>query len=766
MKLYYTSEPPRSVDPNHHEFGDEDLVWQYYALPLGNGYLGACVYGYCDEERIQLTDNSFANPYHRQVPVRNRNRCGVTSFANLYLHFGHNTYTDYHRRLDLDTATYSLGYKVGGVSYKREIFTSYPDRALVIKLSADKRGALDFTLRADIPYTGDWCDTEGDGFARTGWVRAEGDTITVESTLAFYGVTGYGRVKLTTDGKTDSDGESIRISGASSATLIYTMGTNYRMESRVFTEPDRLKKLSPYPHPKKEVEERLLALEAMSFEELLKRHIDDYRELYARASLTLGDEAENNKTVPELLSEAREGSPSPYLSALIFSYGRYLLIASSRIGALPANLQGVWTNYRSSPWSAGYWHNINVQMNYWPSAVTNLAECFISYSDYNTAYMDSARELADQYIKSVYPDKEITPGQNGWIIGTGGWPYKIDKASGHSGPGTGAFTSLLFWDYFDYTRDVDYLREKAYPVLRDMSLFFTRTLKEYDGKYLVAHSASPEQYGPDGQYYKTVGCAFDQQMVYENHKRTLEAAQILDINEPLLDVIREQIDKLDPVLIGASGQIKEFREEEYYGDIGEEKHRHISHLVALYPGTAITSTRPDYMKAAEYTLTRRGDGSSGWSAAHRFCSWARIGNGKVCYRIIKSFLANYVTDNLWAQHPPFQIDGNFGFTAGVAEMLLQSHEGYIDILPALPEEWNNGSFKGLVARGSFIVDCDFKNGSPVYVKITSRVGGTLTLKGEWLRDMSVNSTGSAVLMDEDTLTAQTSVGDVIELLKK
>lgn len=763
MKLLYNSEPPRSVNPNHHEFRDDDLVWQYYSLPLGNGYLGASVYGYVDEDRIQITDNSFSNPYHRHRDNKDRCRCGVTSFANIYLHFKHTDYTEYRRELDLDTAVCKIEYKVGGVSYKREYFASYPDGVLAVKLSSDRAGTLGFSVRGEIPYIGDYCDTEGDGLAREGEVHAEGGTLTLESRLSYYGVTGYGVLKVVTDGRLTQEDGMLNVSGASEAVLLYTMGTNYRMESRVFTEPEPLKKLAPYPHPKAEVEARIGKILKNSYSELKSRHIFDYSALYGRVSLTLGeDEQSKGKTTPELLVEARRGEPSPYLSALLFCFGRYLLIASSRQGALPANLQGVWTNYRSSPWSCGYWHNINVQMNYWPSGVTNLAECFLSYSDYNTAYMDNARNNADKYIRELYPEREVIPRENGWTIGTGGWPYKIDGASGHSGPGTGAFTSLLFWDYYDYTRDADYLKEKAYPVLRDMSLFFTRTLEKYGEKYLVEHSASPEQFGKDGKYYATVGCAFDQQMVYENHKRTLMAAEILGIEEPLLDVIREQIDKLDPVLIGKSGQIKEFREEEYYGDIGEERHRHISHLVALYPGTEVNPTKPEYMRAAEYTLDRRGDGSSGWSAAHRFCCWARLGNGERCYKIIKSFLASYVTENLWAQHPPFQIDGSFGFTAGIAEMLIQSQAGYISLLPALPCEWVDGSFTGLVARGAFVVDCTFKDSMPTYVKITSQVGGRLTVKGK-IDGARVKSTAPDFEIKDDTLDIDTASGQVIEI---
>ena len=749
------------MNPNHHEFTDDDLVWQYHSMPIGNGYLGACVYGYEDDERIQITDNSFANPYKRVPSNRSRLTCGLTSFANIYLHFGHGSVEDYRRELDIERGVCTVSYKVGGVSHKREYFTSYPDRALVVKISVDTPKALTFELRGEIPYIGGYAHSPEDELSRTGRTYTENGRIILESELAYYGVKGYGVISVTADGNTAADGDSIRVTGATEAVIIYTMGTNYRMESRVFTEPDAKKKLAPYPHPKNEVLERISRLERSDYAMLYKRHTEDFLSLSTRSSVKLADE-DDEITVNELLAEAREGKPSPRLASYLYSFGRYLLISSSRRGALPSNLQGVWTNYRSSPWSAGYWHNINVQMNYWPSAPTNLAECFLSYSDYNDAYMELARQKADSYVKSQFPDREVKENENGWIIGTGAWPFVIEGASGHSGPGTGAFTSLLFWDYYDYTRDTEYLRKKAYPVLREMSLFFSRTLEKYGDKYLVTHSASPEQFGKDGKYYKTVGCAFDQQMIYENYRRTLEAAKILGIEEPLLDVIREQVDRLDPILIGLDGQIKEFREEEHYGDIGEHEHRHISHLVALYPGTAINETTPEYMEAARYSLKRRGDGSSGWSASHRLLCYARLGDGEACYRILKRFMQNYVTENLWTQHPPFQIDGSFGITVGIAEMLLQSHSGYIRLLPALPTEWQNGSFTGLVARGNFVVDCEFEGGKPTAVKITSTVGGRLHIKGEFC-GMTVTAKNGSRILQSDELIADTKQGEVVTI---
>jgi hypothetical protein len=534
------------------------------------------------------------------------------------------------------------------------------------------------------------------------------------------------------------------------------------MESRVFTEPDPKKKLAPYPHPEKRVRAVIDAATELGYPALLNRHIDDYRRLYSGVELKLGQKDES-VTTDRLVELTKEGVLHPELITTLFQFGRYLMIASSRTH-LPANLQGIWSGFRSSPWSAGYWHNINQQMNYWAAFPTDLAECFLPYSDYNREYMPLTRKLADEYITKNYPTRAGKEGENGWIIGTGAWPYTVGSPGGHSGPGTGAFTSLLFWDHYEFTHDEDYLRERAYPVLREMSLFFSKTLVKVGDEYLVEHSASPEQYGKDGSYYSTVGCAFDQHMVWENYKRTLQAADILGIEEPLLDVIREQIDHLSPAIIGESGQIKEFREEKFYGDIGEYAHRHVSHLVGLYPGTLITAETCELAKAAEYSLTERGLGSSGWSFMHRLLMWARLHRGDMCERILNKFFHQCIPENLWDQHPPFQIDGNFGYTAGVCEMLMQSQGEYIELLPALPEGWSEGEFRGLVARGNHKVDCRWRDGNPTEACILSRAGAPLSLKAAGLDKALITLNGKVIDCVGDVLSLETSASDLIKIV--
>lgn len=767
-RLFYNHPTPKTVENPTHEFCDDDLLWQLHTLPLGNGHFGACVYGYTDDERIQITENSFSNPYAPLRPdMKGRIRAGVTSFANIYLHFGHseNAIENYRRELSLEEAICKVSYDFCGVRYEREYFTSHPCRVMAVKLSANAGGSVSFSAEIEVPYIADYCQYEGDGLSRSGNVHTEGSDIIAESRLSYYDVVCYGRVRvLHRGGELKRTDTGITLSGADEAILLFSCSTNYKLESRVFTEPVPTKKLACYPHPKEKVDAIIGEAELTGYKTLRERHIKDFRALYSRCDISINDSFGCDKPTDELVRDAKAGIRSPYLEELLFAYGRYLLIASSRPGGLPANLQGIWSNFRSAPWSAGYWHNINVQMNYWGSEAANLAECFLPYSDYNQAYMPLAKQLADKYIENNYPDNLSAPGENGWIIGTGGWPYKIEGPGGHSGPGTGAFTSLLFWDYYDFTRDEKFLREVGYPVLRDMSLFFSKTLTYTEGRYLVKLSASPEQYGKDGKYHRTVGCAFDQQMVYENYKRTLEAAEILGIDEPLLDTIREQIDLLDPVLIGKSGQVKEFREEEYYGDIGEYAHRHISHLVGMYPGTHINRETPTWLAAAEYTLKERGLGSTGWSIMHRLCLSARACNGERTDDLIAHFVKSYIPENLWDLHPPFQIDGNFGYMAGVAECLMQSQSGYIELLPALPKSWTSGCFRGLVARGGFTVDCEYEAGRVKFLRILSGKGGVLKLKQAGLSCAEVTLSGKHISPRGEMLTLDTEPGDEITVV--
>lgn len=702
---------------------DED--WEHWSLPIGNGYMGLSIFGRTDTERMQLTEKTLGNkgPY---------NRGGLTSFAEFYLDFDHRTPANYRRELSLDSALHTVTYDYEGVRYKREYYANYPSNVIVVKLTASQPGKVSFLLRPVIPYLRPFGDHK-DG--RTGKVTADNSgLITLSGQSQFFDEAYEGQIKVIPEGGTmtafndpASDHGMIRLDNADSAVLLIAAGTSYKLCEELFlNEPQ--KKLTGNEHPHAAVSARIAKAVAKGEPALRKEHLDDYIPLFSRVQFKLTDKMTNIPT-DRLLDDYKNGKRRPYLEEVLFQYGRYLLIATSRKGSLPPNLQGVWSQYDYSPWSGGYWHNINIQMNYWPVFNTNLAELFEPYVEYNNAYLRMANRQAVSYLKKNNPEAlDPVDEENGWTIGTGANAFAIVGPGGHSGPGTGAFTTKLFWDYYDFTRDKNILRDKAYPVILGMAKFLSKTLKDDgEGHLLASPSASPEQ-RHNGEYYHTVGCTFDQSMIYENHNDLLKAADILKIKDPFIKTVRSQIGRLDAIHIGESGQIKEYREERAYSEFGDPKHRHISHLCALYPGTLINGTTPEWMQASIKTLNLRGDKSTGWAMAHRLNLWARTKDGNRAFKLYQQLLTTGILENLWDTHPPFQIDGNFGATSGVAEMLLQSHEGYIEAIPALPDAWKNGSYKGLVARGNFVCDVDWKNKAVTNMHILSRAGGPCVLK--------------------------------------
>ena len=374
-------------------------------------------------------------------------------------------------------------------------------------------------------------------------------------------------------------------------------------------------------------------------------------------------------------------------------------------------------------------------MNYWHAFSANIVEAFDAYAGFFKAYLPEAEKNAKAWIAETNP--ENAEGDCGWIIGTGAFCYEVEgkNPNSHSGPGTGGLTAKMFYDAYDFTRDEEFLKNYAYPAVHGMAKFLKKTLRDYNGRKLCSFSASPEQILSGEwvnehkyqQYYHTVGCSFDQQMVKEVFEDDLKISEILGISDEVTRYERENINALDPVRVGYSGQIKEYDEEHFYGEIGEARHRHLSQLVALMPGEQITNDMPAILDAAKITLDFRGDESTGWALAHRLCSRARTGEGDHAYILLQNLLKTRTHPNLWDVHPPFQIDGNFGATAGMTEMLLQSHGGYISLLPSIPEEWQSVSFKGLKARGNFEISLDYKNGIIENCEITSVKGEPITI---------------------------------------
>lgn len=704
LRLIYKEEAPNTLEG-----------WEKYSLPIGNGRFGASLFGGAKKERIQITTNEFANDYARG---------GVSSFMDIYLSFEGGEISDYERGLRLNDGVAYSSFNLNDASISRECFYSYPDKALVYHVASSK--PISFKARLEIPYLGKRSVEEG---GRTGKIDFEDGCLAARGSLPSRELLYDARLNAISNGKIKQENGCLTVTKATEATIIFAAATSYVLSSETFFAEKALGK-----DPKGEVIGAMRKASSFAYEELYRRHYADYGTLMNRVDLALSED-DDHRTVPELLDAYRKGENVPYLEELYFFFGRHLLISSSRKGSLPASLQGVWSAHDKSPWGSGFWHNINVQMNYWPAFSTNLAETFLAYADFFDAYLAKAHQNADRWSNEALGK----PAEKGaWIIGTGAFAYEVEglSPSSHSGPGTGGMTSQLFADAYAFTLDEQFLKGVAWKAIHGLASFLVNAVKEYDGTYLSCPSASPEQilsgHWENGaekqQYYHTIGCAFDEQWLEVNAKNDLALSSLLGISDETTELERKQIGHYSPVEIGYSGQIKEYGEEHFYGEIGEYHHRHISELVGLIPGDLITHKTPAWLDAARRTLELRGDQSTGWALAHRLCGYARTGDGEHSYALLKTMLKEKTHPNLWDVHPPFQIDGNFGAIAGIAEMLLQSHEGYLSILPALPKKWRSLSYKGLKARGNFEVSLKLQEGAMEKLEIISLSGEALKVR--------------------------------------
>ena len=701
----------------------------------------------------------------------------LTDAAELRVDFPHafDKCENYFRDLVLNDAMAHVEYDFDGVHYAREYFTSYPDAVLAAHFTSSVKGKLAFTVRLEVPFID---DSDGN-LARTGEVHASGNEIITKSTLGCYNIHLTSGLRVFTDGKITTDGVKLTVTDATEAVVYFTCDTNFVLSPDCFIKDNREKIPDTDPTPAvMNTLEKITAYGLDGFDKVKERHIADYKQYFDRVALDLGgDEKDADRPTDEMLYLYRYDRISHYLEEVYYQYGRYMLIASSRDGELPPNLQGVWNCHKESPWGSGYWHNINIQMNYWHAFSTNLAELFMPYCDFNHAMRPALEEAAREYARflGVYDENKT---DYGWTVGTAAYPYRNPgMPEGHSGPGMAGLTSKLFTDWWEFTRDREILEKYVYPSVHGVSKSLVASVIEQNGEYLSKFSASPEQrylsrplepgeekdWGcPAWKYYHTVGCAFDQQMIAENGDDDLRMASLLGVSDETTDEIKHQSGHYHPVEIGLDGQIKEYREEENYGDIGNKKHRHISQLVGLMPGRIINRSTPAWIDSARRTLNFRTDESTGWALAHRLNAWARTFDGDRSYRIFRNLIGTRTFDNLWDAHPPFQIDGNFGGTSGVTEMLIQSHAGFTDILPSLPTDWKNGSYDGLKARGNFIVSVKWTNSRATEIKILSCAGEEMRLRYPGIDGAKITaSNGKAVdyTADGDVISFTTKKGE-------
>ena len=752
---------------------NENKEWETASLPIGNGSIGANILGSIEAERITFNEKSLwrggpnnakgADYYwnvnkesahllplireafeqgdeERAALLTRKNfnsevsyeaadepafRFGnFTTMGEFYVETGLSSVgmSHYRRSLSLDSALATVSFVKDKVSYRRDYFISYPHQVLVMRFSANQPGQQNLTLSyAPNPES-------------NGSMQAIGQaSLCYEARLKSNQMAYTVRITaLPSGGLLQNDGQRLLIKGADEVVFLVTADTDYRMNfDPDFTDPTTYVGVNP----SETTAQWMAEAQKQGYEGLLKAHLNDYQALFQRVKFELNPSANASTTAnkeaaasashqtiipdyptPERLKRYRQGESDFYLEQLYYQYGRYLLIASSRPGNLPAHLQGLWHNHVDGPWRVDYHNNINIQMNYWPACSTGLSDCMVPLIDFIRLLQKPGQRTAKAYFGARGWTASISANIFGFTT-----PLRDEDMSWNFNPMAGPWLATHLWEYYDYTRDRAFLQQVGYPLIRESARFAVDYLwHKPDGSYTAAPSTSPE-HGPIDQ-----GATFVHAVVREILLNAIEASRLLGCDKGERKSWEEVLTHLAPYAIGRYGQLMEWSRDI---DDPDDHHRHVNHLFGLHPGHTISPiTTPQLADAARVVLTHRGDGATGWSMGWKLNQWARLHDGNHAYMLYQNLLKNGTLDNLWDTHPPFQIDGNFGGTAGVTEMLLQSHAGFIHLLPSLPEAWSEGAVSGLEARGNFMVSLRWQGGELSEVTLLSRQGGRCTLR--------------------------------------